>query len=1730
MNKQTIKKTTHLIVQSQTDQFFIISSLCTREDTQIISIDPITGSLCYDGIFGYDLFQNESMAIRALNHRRIKTKSSIRCPALIGYCVMGSRSYLLLGTSVKETTILHGKNIISTITESRWIKIPLQYYSLPDKIEKERMENLLKLPIDDLHFYCDTMDITNPYPSTKSIEDYCPDYCWNEWLSEPFKILGMRKWCVVLLQGCALSRDILTVKIGKAINKTNRNQKIKICILTKKSNLNPGTKGNVGGLNKNCEPGNEIETELILSLYDKDDRSINWTSFVFRIGNIPLGWNYLKSNHKKKNIDSNNKEISFSKLPLQRAITYYQKLKNQTKSKIITCVSLSSNENEINKNLNEKYKNSHDVLRNYIDAELQFLDYDWDESLKNDTISKIIPKFWRIIRPFFFKFNLNQGIIKKTNRYKSEKRNNNNRYSRRKNEDEDEKENENENENEKFLEINTKNLKTRCIYSPNNNYYFLKKITNQNQLFRFSGSVMKEDFLKTNSAIHFFCQQIIGEMCRKLGVGLNDQYSEKNWVLFKLNFTDFSQSFDLRILQCLSELFLLNGEILKILYTNQIKNHHKGNKNNNNNNYYHNILENYNQTFSTEVFQTNYLNLRKKYSNICDDSLRNTMIQYFLGKNLNNYFPITLFNIQNNEIVSNFPSKCLRKIPCRKIILPSYQYKSKKQKKNGKAIKKLPNPQLLLNEPDIKWVVPSDESQVIVDIFLKKPSVVSEICLTVRHELGWGRYPIFFDLFVGDNVDELNTIYNQVRIPFCGDGTKLWYPLKRNRQNVINSFQSTKNIQTPKLSKIRKNSLRYNQISERSEEERKINSNNDNDSNNNNQNNNIKYEFYKNCETMSRIVRIVFYGKAHEKLEQYGEHLILGKIDVFGYRMKSDSPEKIRLKLITNQTQNKIQNIFNLTLPKEFYKTNSINNFWNWDHKVKSLHQSKIIMFNNNQNELKNKKKLSFKKKNVNNNLNEKDTTEDTQPKINNDDNENEINSKQEKNNNQENNNIIIIKEINKNGETLNGNGNGNGNGIKNGNNNENENEKENQKNENVIINSNEKEIENSNNKKNDDSSMNNINEDDNSNDKKINLNPRFLDFLKTYDDPLEAILKYPINYENKKFNCKQYYSFLERLMNLNSNKIKYITFLQSLQIELLRIQLQIDPFLRDHILINNKIDPTSINPEHFIYYRDKKVVSEIMKQDKYKTRYCSNKECKAKLTFTQRNKCSYCFKKYCLECLNSRPIEIIEFAWEETSIVCKKCAEKLLSQRNIINLLIELMKLNNGKEHIQKKLQIEEKNEKLLKLVSLSNSFADRHYQKITKKYNFDISQYPFSSIINSVQTDINSSHIQTVFFPQYLKPNYTWFAPQNIKRIEILLSLNFVYKIKNLTFIVDSLGYNKLDSPLITLLAGDYLPHFIPIKTWDLNLEYQKILKERKQIKLKQKQIESENKNKNENENEVNDDKIIEKYLEEEKNKFIKKKSNLIIPPCTAINLNFSKKINAKIISLLISLKQDENNEKKNVKNTSVLHLGRIMINGVQLPVSYLKNKIEFSNPNNQQNSKSLNKKYVYNVDNNHHHYNYNYSDNEHNHKNNDYDHKNSNKNNQKSNKKNIKKNKKQSEITKSLLWINKMNYDKKAQVLKLEMQNTIVSGISYTIMHNQKEGWISQPKMFSVVVIETSSIGKPIRHELYGIYLIPKVIHGTTLCFDFIKPIRTNKVIVELLSNYGGLTIVPGNVSLY
>ena len=51
-----------IVVTLDSDEVFIVASLCTRTDTQVIYVDPTTGALRHEAKLGFDLFKSQSEA------------------------------------------------------------------------------------------------------------------------------------------------------------------------------------------------------------------------------------------------------------------------------------------------------------------------------------------------------------------------------------------------------------------------------------------------------------------------------------------------------------------------------------------------------------------------------------------------------------------------------------------------------------------------------------------------------------------------------------------------------------------------------------------------------------------------------------------------------------------------------------------------------------------------------------------------------------------------------------------------------------------------------------------------------------------------------------------------------------------------------------------------------------------------------------------------------------------------------------------------------------------------------------------------------------------------------------------------------------------------------------------------------------------------------------------------------------------------------------------------------------------------------------------------------------------------------------------------------------------------------------------------------------------------------------------------------------------------------------
>lgn len=195
------RQTSVVVVVLETGEVYIISSLSTKHDTQVVYIDPTTGSLCHFGKLGRDVFNSREEAFDYITNGSRQCKSTTTGRAIIGYSVLGSTGLLLVATKVNLTVPdLPGGGSVYTVVESQWIKVQFQNPQPQGKSEVKNSLELAELDIDGKYYFCETRDLTRPFPSEFTLRDPDLEFVWNAWFSKPFKDIGLEEHCVVLLQ------------------------------------------------------------------------------------------------------------------------------------------------------------------------------------------------------------------------------------------------------------------------------------------------------------------------------------------------------------------------------------------------------------------------------------------------------------------------------------------------------------------------------------------------------------------------------------------------------------------------------------------------------------------------------------------------------------------------------------------------------------------------------------------------------------------------------------------------------------------------------------------------------------------------------------------------------------------------------------------------------------------------------------------------------------------------------------------------------------------------------------------------------------------------------------------------------------------------------------------------------------------------------------------------------------------------------------------------------------------------------------------------------------------------------------------------------------------------------------------------------------------------------------------------------------------------------------------
>ena len=73
--------------------------------------------------------------------------------------------------------------------------------------ELEKVEMMHKYVLSNAHFYCETVDISKPFPSSRPVDQPSWEFVWNRWLSAPLRAVDLPTHCPHLMQVSGVLSD-----------------------------------------------------------------------------------------------------------------------------------------------------------------------------------------------------------------------------------------------------------------------------------------------------------------------------------------------------------------------------------------------------------------------------------------------------------------------------------------------------------------------------------------------------------------------------------------------------------------------------------------------------------------------------------------------------------------------------------------------------------------------------------------------------------------------------------------------------------------------------------------------------------------------------------------------------------------------------------------------------------------------------------------------------------------------------------------------------------------------------------------------------------------------------------------------------------------------------------------------------------------------------------------------------------------------------------------------------------------------------------------------------------------------------------------------------------------------------------------------------------------------------------------------------------------------------------
>ena len=167
-------------------------------------------------------------------------------------------------TKSRECAKLPNGHVVKVVEEAKFVTISINGCDMNSAIFE-------KFALAENHYFCETYDISRPYPSSEPVWNPDSEFCWNLKWRNIFCEVGVPELCMSLLQGLYTSCE---------------HQGFVFFYVIRRSSLNPGVRWLGRGFNDKGGPGNEVESELVF--WDTKNGDV-WTHF-WRRGTVPLKW------------------------------------------------------------------------------------------------------------------------------------------------------------------------------------------------------------------------------------------------------------------------------------------------------------------------------------------------------------------------------------------------------------------------------------------------------------------------------------------------------------------------------------------------------------------------------------------------------------------------------------------------------------------------------------------------------------------------------------------------------------------------------------------------------------------------------------------------------------------------------------------------------------------------------------------------------------------------------------------------------------------------------------------------------------------------------------------------------------------------------------------------------------------------------------------------------------------------------------------------------------------------------------------------------------------------------------------------------------------------------------------------------------------------------------------------------------------------------------------------